>query len=257
MLANLRTQASLLLLASSLLLVSGATIPDLLLPEPVSEGDNDVKVYTVDNGHAHGRVTIIGGSSSKVSASASATAGRVSDCFIETTTTGELFPRSRSHFFFKHPEADRCFAIGASRKLQIWKAAACADGSAALLARYDGPGCDGEPAMLDAVGADMIRACLDMPTEGPGSYAFWCSGEIREEAGVKDASDVDGGKGSGSGAREKGKGGLGTFVLVLSVIGLFGLTMLVITIYRLLKMSQWFLVSTSPYLQRKFQCRAR
>ncbi|KAI1634465.1 hypothetical protein F4809DRAFT_510137 [Biscogniauxia mediterranea] len=241
MFANLRrTQvlpASLLLLASRLL-VSGATIPDLL-PEPVSGGD--VRVYTVDNGNAaHGRVIIGGGGGGMVSVSA--TAGSVSDdaCFIETTT-GE-FPRTH----FQRPEADRCFDIGAFRKLKIWEAAACEDGSAALLARYDAPGCGGgggsEPAMLDAVGGDMTRTCLDMPTKGPASYAFWCTGEIKEAGGKEAAaaSDVDGDNGGGSGSRKK-KGGLGTFVLALSVIGLIGLMMLVITIYRLLKMSQWFL----------------
>ncbi|KAI5921803.1 hypothetical protein F4810DRAFT_721965 [Camillea tinctor] len=226
MLANLKTQVlASLLLASSL--VSGAVIQDLF-PEPVADGT--VKVYKVDNGNAHGRVIISGGSSSK----ASATAGSISDnaCFIET---GE-FPRA----FFKRPEADQCFNMAAFHKLKIWKAAKCEDGTDAMLARYDAPACAGEPAMLDVVGEDMLRTCLDMPTKEPSSYAFWCSGEIKEPS-VKGAaaSDVDNGNGSGSGSRKKG--GLGTFVLVLSIFGLVGLMMLVLTIYRCLKMSQWFL----------------
>ncbi|KAI0602825.1 hypothetical protein F4775DRAFT_588394 [Biscogniauxia sp. FL1348] len=233
MLANLKTQVlASLLLASSL--VSGATIQNLL-PEPVSEGD--VKVYTVNQGNTHGRVIIGGGGGGSHKVPVSATAGSVSDnaCFIET---GE-FPRST----FKRPEADQCFNMAAFHKLKIWRAAKCEDGSAAMLARYDAPGCGGEPAMLDAVADDMIRTCLDMPTKEPASYAFWCSGEIKEP-GVKEAaaaSDVDSGNGDGNGSGSRKKGGLGTFVLVLSVFGLLGLMMLVITIYRLLKMSQWFL----------------
>ncbi|KAI1502032.1 hypothetical protein F5X99DRAFT_171044 [Biscogniauxia marginata] len=229
MFSNLKIQViASLLLASTL--VSGAVIQDLL-PEAAADG-SVVKTYTTKNGNAHGRVII---SSSKASP-ISATAGSISDnaCWIETNE----FPRT----YFKRLEADQCFNIAAYHKLKIWKTPKCEDGSDAILVRYNAPGCQGEPSMKDDVGEDMIRTCLDMPTKEPASYAFWCTGEI-ENAGLSEAatSSNDNNNNSGNDSGSRKKGGLGTFILVLSLFGLFGLMLLVLTIYRCLKVSQWLL----------------
>ncbi|KAK6221323.1 hypothetical protein LQW54_001422 [Pestalotiopsis sp. IQ-011] len=84
--------------------------------------------------------------------------------------------------WFLNPRADVCLDIAAFRKIKIFAAATCRNGTEALFARYTGPRCAGEPASLELVGEDMLKTCLDMPArEGVGSYGFWCDG-IEERA---------------------------------------------------------------------------
>ncbi|KAI4593826.1 hypothetical protein KJ359_008867 [Pestalotiopsis sp. 9143b] len=84
--------------------------------------------------------------------------------------------------WFPKPRADVCLDIAAFRKIKIFAAATCRNGTEAMFARYTGPRCVGEPVWLDVVGEDMLRTCLGMPArEGVGSYGFWCDG-IEERA---------------------------------------------------------------------------
>ncbi|ETS86298.1 hypothetical protein PFICI_00126 [Pestalotiopsis fici W106-1] len=82
---------------------------------------------------------------------------------------------------FRHPARDVCVDIEALRKVKIYSAATCQNGTEALFARYRAPGCVGEPAELQAIGEELLGACLSMPSRGAGSYGFWCDG-VEERA---------------------------------------------------------------------------
>ncbi|KAK9780916.1 hypothetical protein SCAR479_02102 [Seiridium cardinale] len=81
---------------------------------------------------------------------------------------------------FQHPRPDVCVAIAAFKQVKIWRTATCSNGTEALLARYDAPGCVGTPTLLETVSDDMIKTCLSMPSRKDGSYAFWCEGAFEE-----------------------------------------------------------------------------
>lgn len=100
--------------------------------------------------------------------------------------------------WFPKPRADVCLDITAFRKIKIFAAATCRNGTEAMFARYTGPRCVGEPVWLDVVGEDMLRTCLDMPArEGVGSYGFWCDG-IEERAPPPPSPPRNNKSGSGS-----------------------------------------------------------
>ncbi len=105
---------------------------------------------------------------------------------------------------FRHPVADTCLQIEAGRQVKIYSTAVCSNGTEAMFARWAGPSCVGEPASVDVVDEDMLKTCLKMPSSGPGSYAFWCEGEV-EPLPVK---------------KPNGNGG-SSFAPILIILGIF------------------------------------
>ncbi|KAH6646098.1 hypothetical protein BKA67DRAFT_663962 [Truncatella angustata] len=90
---------------------------------------------------------------------------------------------------FRHPQPDLCVQIEPLRQLKIYHTAICSNGTEALLARYDVPGCIGEPSSLETVSEDLLKTCLSMPSKGAGSYAFWCEGAAEAPPQKQPSSD--------------------------------------------------------------------
>ena len=136
---------------------------------------------------------------------------------------------------FRHPSADKCQQIEAVRQVKIYHNAVCSNGTEALFARWAGPGCVGEPASLDVVEDDMLKTCLKMPSEGPGSFAFWCEGEI-ESLPVKKPNNPSNNGGSGF-------HGLLIVLAIFLFVFLFALFRLGMFIHRCVTHGNRFLVS--------------
>jgi hypothetical protein len=108
-------------------------------------------------------------------------AASISDsaCWVKGVSGAASFPR----LLFRTTEADNCLDTAPGHSLKVFRNALCANGTEALLARFDGRGCRGEPSSLGEVRPDMIDTCLDVASDdaAPGSYAFWCAGDLRRK----------------------------------------------------------------------------
>ncbi|KAK9416900.1 hypothetical protein SUNI508_09372 [Seiridium unicorne] len=137
---------------------------------------------------------------------------------------------------FQHPRPDVCVAIAAFKQVKIWRTATCSNGTEALLARYDAPGCVGEPALLETVSDDMIKTCLSMPSRVDGSYAFWCEGAF-EEPPAKTPSTQPGKSNNGGGFW----GLIGILLLIFATVLLIAIIKLVSFISRATRAGNKFL----------------
>ncbi|KAL5601115.1 hypothetical protein BROUX41_005930 [Berkeleyomyces rouxiae] len=79
--------------------------------------------------------------------------------------------------FFDHPYPDQCSYIMADRKLKVYSAATCTNGTAAKLAVWSGVRqCQGEPSILTNVTEELMDQCLVFNTTRASSYSFFCNG---------------------------------------------------------------------------------
>lgn len=112
--------------------------------------------------------------------------------FASVSDTTCLMDRTKvKEFFFQKPEPDMCVNVEAGRWLSIYRNAQCPNGTEALFAQFEGRDCKGEPRSLEEVNDGIMSIdsnipCLGVGGQGEGSYAFWCSGELKRGGKVRE-----------------------------------------------------------------------
>ncbi|KAH7403087.1 hypothetical protein BKA64DRAFT_440938 [Cadophora sp. MPI-SDFR-AT-0126] len=78
--------------------------------------------------------------------------------------------------FFSHPSTDTCVDLKTDM-MKIYSTGVCANGTSALLTKYEKKGCAGNPASFVEVTKERgnLEKCLDF--QGTGSFALWCDGK--------------------------------------------------------------------------------
>jgi len=78
--------------------------------------------------------------------------------------------------FFNHPKTDTCVDLKTDM-MKIYSTGVCANGTSALLAKFEKKGCAGSPASFMEVSEERgnLQNCLNF--EGTGSFALWCDGK--------------------------------------------------------------------------------
>ncbi|KAH9212696.1 hypothetical protein DL95DRAFT_524898 [Leptodontidium sp. 2 PMI_412] len=78
--------------------------------------------------------------------------------------------------FFDHPKTDTCVDLKTDM-MKIFSTGVCANGTSALLAKYERKGCAGSPASFMEVNKERgnLEKCLSF--KDTGSFAFWCDGK--------------------------------------------------------------------------------
>ncbi|KAL2063761.1 hypothetical protein VTL71DRAFT_5566 [Oculimacula yallundae] len=91
-------------------------------------------------------------------------------------STSESACAARGAPFFDHPNTDTCVNLK-TNMMKIYSTGVCANGTSALLAKFDRKGCMGSPASFTEVTKESgnLEKCLNF--EGTDSYAFWCDGK--------------------------------------------------------------------------------
>lgn len=113
--------------------------------------------------------------------------------------------------FYSHPMPDTCVNLS-TEKLQINKAAVCANGTQSTFALYKQKGCSGSPQTFIDIKKEELETCFDV--KGSQAFAFYCTGEDIQQ----DRNNNNGG------------GSIWHFLLVLSLIFLMFALMLVLSV---------------------------
>lgn len=105
-------------------------------------------------------------------------------------STCNAIVRGEPAFVYQKPEPDMCVNIAEHRLLSIYRNALCPNGTEALLARFNGPDCKGEPFSLEKadLSDDSNIPCLAVAENRneAASYAFWCSGDLKRGEEVRE-----------------------------------------------------------------------